>query len=161
MTAEYFVSAHKEAALVQPMIENISLAGELQSTHKAIHRICDALEAVADSLPASVDRKFCHSLALELVPSVKAAQEFEEMQVFPAFRRSQGARDSVNHTLSRLEYEHFEDLCFAEEVSEVLRKLSNGARVNTEAIGYMLRGLFGALRRHMVFEEEYIGSREN
>ncbi|TCT40310.1 hemerythrin domain-containing protein [Martelella mediterranea] len=156
MATELLISPHKEAALAQPMTDNFSLAGELQSTHRAIHRICDSLESIADSLPANVDRRICHSLSQELVPAIKAAQEFEEMKIFPAVRKAAGGRESVLETVSRLEYEHFEDLCFAEEVADVLRRLSNGAAVNIEAVGYMLRGLFGALRRHIVFEEGYL-----
>ena len=80
------------------------------------------------------------------------------MQVFPAIRRAAGAR-AVAEALDRLTYEHFEDLCFAEEVTDVLRRLANGSTVNTEAVGYMLRGLFGALRRHLSFEQELVAGR--
>ncbi|AJY48299.1 hypothetical protein TM49_17150 [Martelella endophytica] len=131
-------------------------AGALQSTHRAVDRLCDMLEAVADSLPAHVDRRLCHRLADELAPSLKAAQEFEELQIFPPLRTAAMGRASVLAVLERLEYEHFEDLCFAEEASEVLRRLANGGQVNTEALGYMLRGLFSALRRHMMFEQEFV-----
>ncbi|WP_176083889.1 hemerythrin domain-containing protein [Martelella sp. HB161492] len=160
MEAVTIKTAEKEAALVQPMVENASLADELQSTHGSIESLCDALEAVADSLPASIDRRSCDLLSQNLVPTLRRAHEREENNVYPQLRRKANGREKVLETLNRLEYEHFEDLCFAEEVTDVLRKLSVGTSVNVEAVGYMLRGLFGALRRHMVFEEDYIAAME-
>ncbi|TNB46550.1 hemerythrin domain-containing protein [Martelella lutilitoris] len=130
----------------------------LSSAHASIRRLCEALEDVADSLPANVNRSDCRRLADDLVPALKAAQEAEEMQVFPAIRRAASGRNAAE-ALDRLAYEHFEDLCFAEEVTDVLRRLSIGDTVNTEAVGYMLRGLFGALRRHLSFEQELAASR--
>lgn len=130
----------------------------LQSTHTAIARLCDMLEAVADSLPANVDRRLCQRLADELMPSLKSTQEFEEVHVFPAIRRTAAGQSSVATVLDQLQYEHFEDLCFAEEAADVLRRLGNGGQVNMEAVGYMLRGLFSALRRHMSFEQEFVGN---
>ena len=158
MTAGTLTTGARGKTLNQPLPEPPGgmSAGALQSTHRAVARLCDMLEAVADSLPAHVDRRLCHRLADELAPSLKAAQEFEEMQIFPAIRSAAEGRTTASAALERLEYEHFEDLCFAEEASEVLRRLANGGHVNTEALGYMLRGLFNALRRHMMFEQEFI-----
>ena len=130
----------------------------LQSTHAAVVRLCDMLESVADSLPANVDRRLCQRLAEELMPSLKSAQEFEETYIFPAVRRTADGQNSVAAMLDQLQYEHFEDLCFAEEAADMLRRLGNGGQVNMEAVGYMLRGLFSALRRHMSFEQEFVGN---
>nr|WP_272210869.1 hemerythrin domain-containing protein [Marinicella sp. W31]MDC2876788.1 hemerythrin domain-containing protein [Marinicella sp. W31] len=91
--------------------------------------------------------------------TLRAAQDMEEMRVFPAIRRADDRHALISDALDRLSYEHFEDLCFAEEVTEVLRRLSTGGGVNTEAVGYMLRGLFGALRRHLAFEHELAANR--
>ncbi|WP_319520333.1 hemerythrin domain-containing protein [uncultured Martelella sp.] len=134
-------------------------SGTLRSTHRSILRLCDALEAVADSLPANVNRNACRRLADDLVPTLKDAQETEEMQVFPQLRHTAAGPQAAGEVLDRLTYEHFEDLCFAEEVTETLKRLSSGDVVNTEAVGYMLRGLFGALRRHIALEQELVANR--
>ncbi len=60
-------------------------------------------------------------------------------------------------TLNRLRFEHCEDECFAEELTEALNALGSGnPDVNIEAIGYMLRGFFEAMRRHIAFESEML-----
>ncbi|MBB4120778.1 hemerythrin domain-containing protein [Martelella radicis] len=159
MTAETLATDCLDTQLTQPIPKtNGPASAALRSAHATIGRLCDALEAVADSLPANVNRGECRTLSEELVPALKKAQELEEMQVFPAIRRATGGRAAAE-ALDRLSYEHFEDLCFAEEVTDVLRRLSSGDVVNTEAVGYMLRGLFGALRRHLSFEQELVASR--
>ncbi|WP_244435522.1 hemerythrin domain-containing protein [Martelella sp. AD-3] len=159
MTAETLATDCLDTQLTQQIPETNNPASvAMGEAHAAIQRLCEALEDVADSLPANVNRGDCRRLAEELVPALRTAQETEEMQVFPAIRRAAGAR-AVAEALDRLTYEHFEDLCFAEEVTDVLRRLANGSTVNTEAVGYMLRGLFGALRRHLSFEQELVAGR--
>lgn len=57
----------------------------------------------------------------------------------------------------RLRAEHVEDECFAGEVTEILLAIGHGETVeNPEAIGFMLRGLFENLRRHIAFEREHV-----
>jgi hypothetical protein len=67
------------------------------------------------------------------------------------------ADDKIETTLNRLRFEHCEDECFAEELTEALNALGTGnPDVNIEAIGYMLRGFFEAMRRHIAFESEML-----
>ncbi|WP_180901898.1 hemerythrin domain-containing protein [Martelella soudanensis] len=134
--------------------KNLAPFSALSSTHGTIAGLCDALEAVADSLPGNIDRRSCQCLAETLVPLLKLAQQQEERQVFPVLRVRGGAAE----TFERLLYEHFEDLCFAEEASEALSGLASENDVNTEAVGYLLRGLFTMLRRHIAFERQFLES---
>jgi hemerythrin-like domain-containing protein len=65
--------------------------------------------------------------------------------------------DTIKVTLDRLRFEHCEDECFAEELTEALHALGSGdQKVNIEAVGYMLRGFFEAMRRHIAFESEML-----
>ncbi|MGV0910467.1 hemerythrin domain-containing protein [Martelella sp. FOR1707] len=136
------------------LVKNLAPFSALSSTHGTIIGLCDALEAVADSLPGNIDRHSCQCLSETLMPLLKLAQQREERQVFPPLRRKGGAAAMFD----RLHQEHFEDLCFAEEASEALARLARGEEVNTEATGYLLRGLFTTLRRHIVFEKDFLES---
>ncbi|MCA1443802.1 hypothetical protein I6F07_27045 [Ensifer sp. IC4062] len=61
--------------------------------------------------------------------------------------------------MERLKYEHCEDECFAEELTEMLGRLGAADRtVNAETAGYMLRGFFTSVRRHIRFEQECLCS---
>ena len=134
------------------LVKNLAPFSALSSTHGTIRGLCDALEAVADSLPANIDRQSCRCLADTLTPLLKMAQQREERQIYPVLRRKAGG----DAPFDRLYGEHFEDLCCAEEASEVLEKLAANEDVNTEAAGYLLRGLFTTLRRHIAFEQQFI-----
>ena len=63
----------------------------------------------------------------------------------------------INGTIDRLKHEHFDDQCFAEELTEALRGLSQTRKPdNPDALGYMLRGFFEAVRRYVAFEREHL-----
>ena len=119
-------------------------------------RICDALEEIADSLPDRLDKARCLQLASLLVPVVRSSHCYEEDVIFPAYR-SALACDSDASPLTRLRAEHFEDECYAEELTETLLAVARGGDIaNAEALGYMLRAFFESVRRHVAFEREHI-----
>jgi hemerythrin-like domain-containing protein len=76
--------------------------------------------------------------------------------LFPQLQSSPDATEALAPTLERLKFEHCEDECFAEELTDALLKLGSGERVNMEAVGYMLRGFFEGIRRHIAFEREHL-----
>ena len=117
--------------------------------------LCDALEQIADSLPDAVDRKVCLHAARLLPTLMVRAHRYEEDVLFTALDRPGLAPFDHRRTLSRLRMEHAGDECFAEELSEVLLSYAEGRPTHSaEATGYMLRGFFEALRRHIATEEE-------
>ncbi|WP_353185244.1 hemerythrin domain-containing protein [Bosea sp. (in: a-proteobacteria)] len=121
--------------------------------HARMLEACEALEKIADDLPAHVDRMRCLMLANSLVPLIEACHRFEEQFVFPVFAISQ--RNAV--IVSRLRAEHVQDRCAAEDLSEALRAYGEGRPIaNPEAFGYMLRALFDSMRRHIAFEQDCI-----
>lgn len=76
----------------------------------------------------------------------------EEEEIFPSLVPS-GRSTSLSRTLDHLRTEHCEDECFAEELADALERVGDG-RIQPETLGYMLRGFFEAMRRHIKFERE-------
>jgi hemerythrin-like domain-containing protein len=128
----------------------------LQRSHGEQLALCKELEEIADSLPSSINRQKCIYAAKALGPLVKAAHHYEETVLFPQLQSSNSAPAHLAQTLERLKFEHFEDECFAEELTDALLKLGSGDAVNMEAVGYMLRGFFEGIRRHIAFEREHL-----
>jgi hypothetical protein len=126
------------------------------SAHQEQLHLCAELELIADSLPANVNRQKCIYAAKALGPMIKGLHHYEENVLFPALE-TRGLAGDLAKTLARLKFEHFEDECFAEELSERLLLLgAGGGEINMEATGYMLRGFFEAIRRHIAFEREHL-----
>lgn len=139
-------------------MQKMSTSSILESCHRIWHQqrqLCDALELIADSLPDSVDKALCMQTARMLPTIISSAHELEETGLFTALEHADIGSFDPGPTLERLRLEHAGDECFAEELSEVLMSWGRGAPANSaEAMGYMLRGFFEALRRHIATEEE-------
>ena len=124
--------------------------------HRKQEALCSRLEAIADTLPRQVDRQECLLLARDILPAVMKAHQFEEHRLFPHLRWYNSSPD-VTESLERLQFEHWEDEAYAEEISEVLLKIGrNDSIVDAEKISWMLRGFFDGVRRHIAFEAEYL-----
>ncbi|MBC7283494.1 hemerythrin domain-containing protein [Hoeflea sp.] len=136
----------------------------IAAVRKAHHEqllLCDRLEEIADSLPDSVNKQKCLYAARALGPMIRSGHRFEEDVVFPLISGQLEGDEKIKATLNRLRFEHCEDECFAEELTEALHALAEGAEdINIEATGYMLRGFFEAMRRHIAFENEFLLSKE-
>ena len=129
----------------------------LRKAHKDHLLLCDRLEEIADSLPDAINRQKCMYAARALGPMIRGVHRFEEDVVFPLIAERLKSDDKIEPTLNRLRFEHCEDECFAEELAEALHAMGTGdADINIEAIGYMLRGFFEAMRRHIAFETEML-----
>ncbi len=132
-------------------------ARTMTENHECLMALCAALEAVADSLPNNVDRQQCLLLSRALGPLLYRAQELEEKQVFPALLDLGRPRLDLAGTIERLRIEHQIDLCYAEEVQEMLKSYGEGHQVIApDTAGFMLRGFFESLRRHIAFEQELL-----
>lgn len=130
-------------------------AAVMKRAHHEKLRLCEALEELADSLPGQVDRLRCIGIASTLVPLLRRVHQYEEEIIYPAYEATVGS--SAGQTSSRLRAEHLEDQCFADEVTEVLMAIGHGEAIeNAEVVGFMLRGLFETMRRHIAFESEHI-----
>lgn len=118
--------------------------------------LCDVLEEIADSLPNALSHQRCLRAAQVIGPLLRSAHQAEEATLFP---RILAAHPDGRTVVEQLRLEHLEDECFAEEVQYELQLL--GCRqplLAPEATGYMLRGFFECLRRHVRHEHELMTS---
>ena len=129
----------------------------LRKAHDAQLTLCTALEEIADSLPANINRQKCIYAAKSLIPLINGIHRYEEDTLFPLLEQARADDSTRVEAIARLKFEHVEDECFAEELTDTLNRLGRGdATVNAEAAGYMLRGFFESLRRHIAFEQQFM-----
>lgn len=119
--------------------------------------LCDALEAVADSLPDHVDRQTCLHLARAIHPVLQRAHTVEEEQLFPIVQQSDAIMVSMADLFDGLKEDHEIDRALAEETIDFLMALGQ-SRWHTppEGVGYALRGFFEGLRRHLSHESRLV-----
>ncbi len=129
----------------------------MERAHDGQLELCRTLEAIADSLPAKVDRQRCILAARALWPQVRGVHSFEENIVFPKLERILANADGISHTLERLRRQHRQDEGDAEELSDLLFRLGAGDKgIDIEAAGTMLRAFLLSLRTHIDFEREHV-----
>jgi len=139
------------------MFPGVDPAFLVTQIHEEQIALCDALEKIADSLPDNLDRQSCLQVARSLPGLMARAHQIEEEVLFPTLRSRRPNVPGLNKTLDRLHYEHLEDDCYAEELFDALMSHGQGnGRPDSEAFGYMLRGFFEGLRRHLAYEDELL-----
>lgn len=116
--------------------------------------LCGALEALADSLPLRMDTYAAMTLLEQLQATLHRCQRFEEAMVFPSLA---ARRPELAPTFDRLRAEHLEDQDQASDLRDAVEGfLARREPPKAEEIGYMLRGLFTSLRRHLAFDHDVI-----
>ncbi|GLS32275.1 hypothetical protein GCM10007937_39850 [Mesorhizobium albiziae] len=156
MASSYEAPRDDKALPVDPTIELLPAAVMKRAHHEKL-RLCQALEEIADALPGSVDRRKVLGVANTLVPLLSSIHHYEEAVVFPLYDAVLDASGTRSSTVRRLKAEHVQDECFAGEIAEVFLAIGHGkGGESADAIGFMLRGFFEALRRHIAFEREHI-----
>lgn len=116
--------------------------------------LCCALETLADALPSRVDTRAATLLAETLQETLHRCHQMEESFIFPALL---AAHPDMLSTITRLRAEHVEDEEQACEVKDaILNFVILQKRKDVEEFGYLLRGLFVALRRHLAFDQDYV-----
>lgn len=137
--------------------EKSGILEQLSVHHKNQLDLCNRLEGLADRLPNNVDRQECLSMSWQIFPVVREAHKFEEETLFPALYAKCQTEKSLQQSLERLKFEHWEDESTAEDISLSLRELvSDPVSANTEKLSYMLRCFFEGVRRHIAFEVDHI-----
>ena len=131
-------------------------AAVMKRAHLEKLRLCEALERIADTLPR-VDCLACLAAGNAIVPLLRNIHQYEETVIFPVYEAASTGSDANLASTRRLRAEHVEDECFAGEVTEILLAIGHGKPIdNAEAVGFMLRGFFESLRRHIAFEREHV-----
>lgn len=140
-----------------PVLPHSNLAQIFAFHLKAQEAICAELEAIADSLPLSVNHEKCIQVTLSLLPLIEQAHRFEENQLFPQLLKIADPHHDLAQTIKRLEAEHLGDEDFAEELcSAISNYIADPDHSKAENLGWMLHGFFESERRHIAFEREYI-----
>ncbi len=121
--------------------------------------LCETLEDVADRIGATPGSQCCMQAARAIGPLMRRVHLFKEEQLFPLMQHMAANDHDFANSIDQLKFEHYEDESFAEEVYEALMDFGRGAsRMSGDAIGYLLRGFFMCLRRHIAFEREVLRS---
>lgn len=119
--------------------------------------LCAELEDLADSMPHRLERARCLELGQAILRIVLEAQDVEERLLFPRVNGVVNWQADLGASIERLRAEHLSDICFGEEIGEALVTFGrDGGPVDAEVLGYMLRGFFEGLRRHLAFEREIL-----
>lgn len=145
--------------LIEPTGARAQKLGQSLSEFRQLHRLklklCDALEDFADCLPNQIDVQNCLALSRCILPTVRNAQMMEETRLFPELMQAYPDDRRLEASLDRLRQEHLEDDSFAGEIASLLHDCGRaGKPSNAESAGYMLRGFFSSIRRHVAFENE-------
>jgi hypothetical protein len=128
----------------------------MKRAHLEKLELCAALERIVDTLPR-VDCLACLAAGNAIVPLLRNIHQYEETVIFPVYDAALTGSDANLASTRRLRAEHVEDECFASEVTEILLAIGHGKTIdNAEAVGFMLRGFFESLRRHIAFEREHV-----
>ncbi|WP_429814140.1 hemerythrin domain-containing protein [Ensifer sp. B1-9] len=134
------------------MQQRFSEHHELGQAYRDLLSLCDRLETLADSIPRRIDAASCRVIMAELPEKLRRVHALEEMILFPAVEDQRTGEDR-GALIARLRAEHDQDDRAAIELVRVLRAvLDNRASLNWDAIGYMLRGFFETVRRHVATE---------
>ncbi len=115
--------------------------------------LCDVLESIADALPRTADASLATVAVRILRNALPEHVALEENHLFPMLRRRNAGDQSCQKVLLQLEHEHDADEAFAYEIADELDQIAGAqAPKNAEMLGYMLRGFFVSMRRHISWE---------
>lgn len=114
--------------------------------------LCDQLEAIADSLPNSLDRAAILSAARFLCHKVPAYHRDERDCLFPMLERRAPQSFGMNRIADMMQNCQVDDEDYALELADMLETLVEQQPVgNPDATGYMLRGFFQSYRRYLAW----------
>lgn len=115
--------------------------------------LCDQLEAIADSLPNSLDRTVVLSATRFLRHKVPAYHRDERDCLFPMLERRAPQSFGMNGIAMMMQNCQVDDEDYAFELADILETLADQQRVgNPDATGYMLRGFFQSYRRYLAWQ---------
>lgn len=127
----------------------------LNRCYERLLSTCDALEALADSLPGPIPADHCRALADMTVRLVAETHALEDKVLLPVLASS--TRRELRVVAERLRQEHEFDNQAAIEIEDALTDLASGrATLSADAVGYLLRSFFESVRRHVHAEQDLL-----
>lgn len=131
--------------------------GVIEEEHALQLELCDVLEAIADSLPDTVNADLARVAIAILKSDWRNHIALEEQCLFPKLRDRSAGDGMAHRILAQLEAEHESDQDFADEIVTALEAfLESGELANPNMLGYMLRGFFESQRRHIRWENSTV-----
>lgn len=129
----------------------------LEEEHELQRELCNVLETLADDLPNTFDKNLAGVAVSILENSMERHMKFEDEALFPLLRENISKGDIIHAALHCLEEEHERDCANLFEITEALKSaIEENCITNAEMFGYMLRGFFECLRRHVAWEDKVI-----
>ncbi|MBU2580724.1 MAG: hemerythrin domain-containing protein [Alphaproteobacteria bacterium] len=136
----------------QPL-DRIDPIAVIEVDHLLKFELCDVLERLADGLPHETIKSQAEVAVTVLRQGLPDHIVLEERYLFPLLKKRNNGDARVRSVLEQLEHEHDHDEAFSFEIAEELERLADDGRAsNAEMLGYMLRGYFVSLRRHIKWE---------
>ena len=141
----------------QPDEKTSNPLGQIEDDHCWQLVLCDALESIADQLPTTIDPRL-YALTSEVLKKVIHHHNIlEEEALFPIILNHLDVKSNLRNAFAQLKIEHETDGEHALEIAHELDRIAAGGRMaNPEMVGYMLRGFFESLRRHIHWENQTI-----
>lgn len=125
--------------------------------HALQRELCDLLELIADGLPHTFDRARAAVVVSMLGGAIPSHTRLEEQALFPILLKRLPSGHPVAAAIGCLTQDHEHEHASLIELTEALGVAIAGTdAVNMEALGYLLRGQFEALRRHLDFEDQVV-----
>ncbi|MEL7279695.1 MAG: hypothetical protein AAFY35_10820 [Pseudomonadota bacterium] len=124
---------------------------------RRVDQMCDLLEALADDLPRRAAPVWREATRMCKAVIPMHYQNILTVVMPVLRRRCQGEVDCEN-TLRRLQTDFEEEACRLSELNELLEEAmeTGGSTIDPEALGFALRGFFGALRRITSWETDVL-----
>ena len=120
--------------------------------------LCDRLEEIADALLDDLSPSTLETVAQEWRCRLPLHHQHMEKVLFPLLEKRAQSQDSIDEVISGFTHEQAMDDGYILGVLEVLDQFASGQPAGEhkpdyyEAAGYLLRGFFEALRRHLRWE---------
>jgi hypothetical protein len=129
---------------------------ELEARYGELLSWCDLPEAIADFLPCHIDERLCGAVADGLLPLLLTSHRLEE-QIGSDWLGAIMSGSERSETEDHLEAGRLFNLESAQDVVEVLQALQDGrCLLSFDAVNYLLRSFFCALRRHIAAQRRII-----
>jgi hypothetical protein len=131
------------------VIDEIDLVGMI-ADHAGLARLCDELEALADSLPDPPDREIMRHLQSELENRVPI-HDARERALLRSLFGARSATPVAEALLGQIQGRRLACLVQAQDLVAAFK--GDGGLPTPDTLGYMLRSFFQTCRQGMAFEE--------
>jgi hemerythrin-like domain-containing protein len=148
-----------QALLMRRLVEMSDALARINADSALQTEICSVLESLADRLPDTIDAELVRRLEPVLDASWAVHAGFQEEVIFPILKRCHASSKSLKIQINQLETEHVAIADAGLEIREQFQIALNGAELQADMFGYMLRGAFQERRRHLDSEQRLFSTR--